>query len=508
MAFLKRNIFVIVCVLVCLAGGALGFMACSSYETIEKSMAKAVEIGNALNGAGKVPVHTEPVAPIDLTVQQINVETVQSKVNLVRDKAMEVNQVGLDYMYPDAFPDPTGKPGLNIQFIRAYNEAREALPEILKAKGPPTQEDINAMQALIDAENKELGIETGSSVSAKPSAASPASERSSRPGSGLAEALRGARGSRPRPARTAEPQEGEQPAKPISEAERLRTDARRRAELARAQSIQCYIANDPSQSLTVVGAVLDPRAEPNPIAMWHAQMTIWVQREILAALADVNADAAEKLKQADPDAAVDVTTLPVKRLIKLTVGDYRTAGVEQEEETGRGSRRGGRGGRSAAPAAAPPGGGLGAALRNRSSMTPDRAEDKKEVSTGLSLDLAGQTWTGRTGGGDVDVVPVGLHLIIDQRYLPQVVDRICRKNFYVPTSVSYRRFEPSGQDGYVYGAAPLIEATLTFERCFFPKVYAEKMPLVVHARLGHPIMDEEEEEGRGSRGRGRRSRRR
>jgi hypothetical protein len=68
-----------------------------------------------------------------------------------------------------------------------------------------------------------------------------------------------------------------------------------------------------------------------------------------------------------------------------------------------------------------------------------------------------------------------------------VIDEICRKNFYVPTRVSYRRLERQElNDRFVYGPDPVIDVTVLFERYFFPEIYSDKMPNEVHARLGHP----------------------
>jgi len=83
-------------------------------------------------------------------------------------------------------------------------------------------------------------------------------------------------------------------------------------------------------------------------------------------------------------------------------------------------------------------------------------------------------------------------LVLDVRALQQVIDRISRANFYVTTRVSYRHLDRSELLGpYVYGPAPVVEATLLFERYFFPTIYADKMPLIVHELLGHSLKDQE-----------------
>lgn len=514
MAFLKRNVLMLLCLVVSLGSIGVAYMGCSQFQDVEQSMEQAADFAQRAQNAGRVEGKNRPVVPADIEVQEQNKEVVGAAVERVTQRAININKAGLEeYLVPEAFPDPTKIMGVNLQFIQRYKEALQALPAILQAKGPPTQEDIDAAQRDIDAEREALGLapEGGAAAGTKterPARARPrgpaiAPERRSR--GRFAEALRSRGGldrlRAPTPARRtradAETDKGAE-----GEEASPRFDARRRAEIERAQSIRCYIGPDPFQTFTAVASAMDPTVrEPDPYSMWIAQMTLWVQREILRALAGVNdAVATQVLK--DPKA--NVTQLPVKRLLKLSVGDYRKAAIE--ETPGKGAARGR--GRAKAPAPRPRGRGLQGLGALGSPRTADKRDSPEAVDQpALTADLNAPSWTGRQSGPDLDVVPISIQLILDQRYLEKVVDAITRANFYVPTLVKYRAPNRGElRTEYIYGDAPLVEVTMTFERYFFPQVYAEKMPKAVHMALGHPIPGEEDERarGRGRRGRARR----
>ena len=85
MAFLKRNLFVLICLVVGLGSLGLCYLGCSTYEGINKSLDQAKTIGQGLKGGGKVPGRKQPVAPPDLKAQEVNIKTVQGAVKEVRD---------------------------------------------------------------------------------------------------------------------------------------------------------------------------------------------------------------------------------------------------------------------------------------------------------------------------------------------------------------------------------------------------------------------------------------
>jgi hypothetical protein len=513
MEFIKRNIFLLACILAVLASAGVGFLGCGRVESVRNSMGQATELGNQVSAAGTIPNHKQPVALPDLVVQEENIKKVQGKLKETQDRILDMNRgaAKLDYILDEAFPDPKDRPNIHYEFVKRYREAVNGLARILAAKGPPTAADEERAKAAIEEENEQLGLTTEKRTPAAPTPATPAAtpaprrpERDRGGNTGLAAALAAASKveNRPAPAlrgaerRPAADTGDHASTRPVDSRELLRTDPRRRAEIARAQEIRTYIASDnPADTFTVVQPALDVNSAPTASEMWHAQMTLWIQREICQALAQVNDAAAADLKKANRP--VNVTTLPVKELMKLLVGEYRA----KELPTGEGAAgRGGGGGQPPPRAGREPSerkkdsGGFGAALGGLAgtARTPARtaaaAPAAQETTTSLQAEVGASTWTGRISGGDLDVVPVGIRLIIDLRALPQVIDQICRKNFYVPTRVNYRRLERSELKGaFVYGADPVVEVTLLFERYFLPRIYDEKMPSEVKVRLGHPL---------------------
>jgi len=515
MEFLKHHAFMLVCLLAVLASAGLGFVGCGRMETIRTSMSQAADLGSQLNNAGTVPGRKEVVAYPDLAVQDDNIKKVQGQREKVRNEILNINRGAdkLEYILEDAFSDRKDGSSLSAaihyEFVKRYRDAVKQLPELLKAKGPPTAEDEARAKDSIDAENEQMGLPTEGkrSGAAPPATPTPAPtpartarDRDRESGGALARVLKDRTDGRSpaprlsdgRPSPSAAPAESGAAAPPLSPQELARTDPKLRAAIARAQETWCYVnSDDAANTFTVIAPALDVKNPPTPTEMWQAQLTLWIQREICQALARVNEQAAGALKAAGRE--VNVTTLPVKRLEQMLVGTYRfREGVGGDQPPG----RGGPGGGQPPPRAEPRGGGgltgLGASL-NRPTPPPGpaAAETPKEGTSSLLAELNAASWTGRQGGPDLDVVPVGMRLILDLRGLPQVLDEICRRNFYVPLRVSYRRLERSELNGsFLYGPDPVVAVTLTFERYFFPEIYVERMPEEVRMRLGHKLPEE------------------
>ncbi len=504
MEFIKRNWFVLGCFGVVLVSVGLGLMACNRFTTIDESMKQAVEFGQRLGNAGKAEGRKDTLAEPDLDMQAQNIKTVQDELKKVSEGILDRNRGPggkLEYLLDEAFPDPKNNRTVYYTFANKYRDAIKNLPERMQAKGLPTAEDEARVKEAIDEENRERGI--SESTPRKPAAGTAVPAAGNRGGLPI-EALRQAserRNTATPPRSPAEPNQAIAGEDTITPEERVRTDPKQRAQIERAMSIRCYVGNSPSETFTIIPEALDVKTIPTPADLWRAQMTLWVQREICDAINGVNEDAEKALKKADPNAQVNVTTLPIKRLVKLVVPDYC-----YPQGLGGGAPGGPGGARPAErPERADRGGGLGAfggglAVPAGSSRTPPRTgEPAKETETpAFQMDLSTSTWTGRQPSPELDIVRLGIVLDMDLRALEQLIDRICRANFYVPTSVNYRIIDRSRLDGpYVYGPVPVVQVQVTFERYFFPKIYTDKMPVMVHERLGHPLQDQPGAAGRG-----------
>ncbi len=519
MDFVKRNLFILISLGIGLASVGLGMMACNRFEATQTSMAQAADFGRQLDSAKMARGRPKPFAPVDIHVQQQNLETVEKAVNGVHRKAKVINETGLEPLVADFFPDQMDRPNKVLEFVIAYRKAKDALPGLLRAGGLPTQADIDAVKAALGGEDPKTTPERSPRPSARQRPGPSARRKPSGSLSGLQlSALRGAAG-RERTRRKAGDDKDPDAEKPAGE------DPQRVAQIKRAQSIHCYVGDTVEETFTVIPGACDVPEKANPLVMWQAQLTLWIQQEVCLALADVNNAAVKKIKASQENAPIDVTTLPVKRIIRLSVGNYRSKGpARQAAETEKGGRSGktkkSKGRRrdkttpEGAKGGALSGGNLGKLMgagRNTARTTKREESGASGETIALGLSLTGPVWTGREGDQHLDVVPVGMKLIVDERYLLQVIDRICRMNFYVFTQVSYRRLEREDLEGpYVYGPSPLIEVSMTFDRYFYTNVEAYKglMPPSVHEALGHAMLLEGQEEGQAGGKASRRSRRR
>jgi hypothetical protein len=209
-----------------------------------------------------------------------------------------------------------------------------------------------------------------------------------------------------------------------------------RARVAKAKSILCYY--DPGSFH--VSPIAYEQASPAPEEMWYAQVGLWVQEDVVKAIAELNKEAADQVRDADPC----VEHVPVKRLVLM-----RVLGYERGDELG--------------------------FLQFGAAGTAQIANE-----------LYGASLTGRQCNEQFDVVRFMVSVVIDQREVLQLIDRISRVNFYQCLSVSYEAVdrEQETSEGYFYGTAPVVEATLGFEGYMSREVYGELMPAEVRRELG------------------------
>lgn len=163
---------------------------------------------------------------------------------------------------------------------------------------------------------------------------------------------------------------------------------------------------------------------PGAEAIWHAQMSLWIQQDMVTALARCNEARAAELIAAKRDEDVWVAFMPVKHLQVLRIAP-----------------RLGKGGGS-----------------NETREWP-------------------LSFTGVTNNDKMFVVPLQLVVVLETAALNQVLDSICRVGFYTPTCVSYTSVDQSPlQDDYLYGDAPAVQATITLEGYYIRSVFEEWIP--------------------------------
>jgi hypothetical protein len=211
--------------------------------------------------------------------------------------------------------------------------------------------------------------------------------------------------------------------------EQLAQDNERvRASIKQARSGRCYA----NRETFMLPELLNKDEAPTADAMWYAQMMLWIEQDVVSALAAVNQAAAQTLAGETPW----VGNMPVKHFQRIMVGNYVPPHVEG------GVARGGSGGTSEGPP-------------NNSSAV----------------------FTKRGSGDGVDAVQFSLDLYLNPQFLPAVINEISKTGFYTPLLINYTAYSPTTElIGFVYGSQPVIRANLLFEGCFLRSKYEKWMP--------------------------------
>ncbi len=311
----------------------------------------------------------------------------------------------------NVFPAPK-TPSDAYGFRTDYRAAVDALiPEVLKGKSPPTQEDVRNMEEQMNRERREA-VRRGEAAPA-PQGPGGFDRVPGVPGG----ALTGTGG------------------RNIPPEELAKNNAEVRASLARARETLCYAV---PEALDIQQDLLNSKEVPSPELMWDAQMKLWIQQDVLGALGKLNEATAAKL---DPDKRW-VGYMPVKEVVGIRVGDYVLgAGAAA---VGAVENRWAEPASDTASITAPPG-------------------DASAVFTGRSSNNSNNLY---------DVIQFAVELVIDSRELPAVVDAICGVNFYTPLSISFTA--PQGVNnlvGRIYGSGPLMRVRIEFEGCFFRELF-------------------------------------
>jgi hypothetical protein len=212
-----------------------------------------------------------------------------------------------------------------------------------------------------------------------------------------------------------------------------------RAQVQKAKSILCYY----DEATFHVAPFVDETGAPPLERMWFAQVALWIQQDVVNALAELNRKAADQVTKTDPC----VQHVPVKRLVALRVLGYELPGT-----------------RLVFPQAA------------------SRATDP------LPAGVGGPSFTGRKCDDEYDVVRFVVSVVVDQRDVLKVIDSISRVNFYQCVGAHYEAVDDqvAQAQGYFYGTDPVVKAALEFEGYLAREVYGELMPPAVQKLLSGP----------------------
>jgi len=213
-----------------------------------------------------------------------------------------------------------------------------------------------------------------------------------------------------------------------------------RARVNKARSSRMYY--DPDRSFHAVLSRLETTA-PTPEDMWFAQVSLWIQQDVVKGIAEVNDEAASKI-----NGEASVAVMPVKRLVGIRVLGYELPGK-----------------RVLFPSV------VDLAAIGEQSATPSF--------TGLV--------TTPDPSNPFDVLRFEVGLVVDQRDVLRVVDSICRRNYFKIVGINYdqvNRDRDEAAEGYLYGSDPVVFVRLSFEGYMARDVFDELKPEKVRVLLG------------------------
>lgn len=254
-------------------------------------------------------------------------------------------------------------------------------------------------------------------------------------------------------------------------AEGRRQQAAERAAMRKAKSILCYATRESFQQSPISmpgGPMYDVNTPPTLEQAWYAQLELWIQRDIVEAIATINERRAAELTAENKEPWVG--DLPIKEIVSIQMSYYvqdPAAGAPQTTET-------------SAPGGPPPmGGPIGGPTTPGTGWSPGArsTSDSKALSRAEPLAANIPVFTGRFTNDLHEVLRFSVRLVVDARDIPAIVAGLCEKRFHVPLRVSYEAFTPDpSMTGKIYGEAPLAVLTIDFESMLFSEFYLPIMP--------------------------------
>ncbi|MHC4442715.1 MAG: hypothetical protein ACYTF1_03580 [Planctomycetota bacterium] len=335
-----------------------------------------------------------------------------------------------NYVFPKLDP---GKQNAPFKFKADYKEEQRKLIATLKAGERPTDEEIDQEERRLEAKKATEEAAEGRN-----------DRKNTRSEHGAITRTKKATSDTKKPSE-------------MTIEEIVEEDAEARLSLENARQYYCYASADTSlqefQNITHGGD------KPTPEEMWYAQLALWIQQDVIQALASLNQSIAEKLPENDRW----VGNLPVKHLLGFWVGGYVTS------PTG----SGGRAGRTARSSHV-----SRTIVRSSDGMGFRQSSNAGgQLPNGAPPGNASDVFTNNSCKSSVDVVQFALNLVIEAKMLPSIINTICEAGFYTPLMVTYEA-APQGKlpIGYIYGSAPILAVRLEFEGCFLRNNYEEWMP--------------------------------
>jgi hypothetical protein len=221
-----------------------------------------------------------------------------------------------------------------------------------------------------------------------------------------------------------------------------------RAALRKAQSIYCYASRNQEgtgRDCFSEKKIFPPNYPAKPADMWDAQVSLWIQEDVVESLARLNDETAEALRAAGKRPWVG--NLPVKEVIEVSVSKYIMSHLEQ---------------------------------------------------AGVSLTGSDGVFTKTESNELYEVVHFTVILVVDARDIPAVIEAISKDKFHTLLNLRWE-YNPSSlvslrMDGKIYGPEPAVRLVMDFETVFFGDIYRRIMPDINLGEIGRSRPEDEEEE--------------
>jgi hypothetical protein len=438
MAFIKAHLILLITGVATLAFIVIAVLGMMS-DSVVKKMQERAGVESQLKTLKTAPRNEECI------------EAERNRVARLQDEYQEVVKVAEEInarppLMEGVFPEPE-RAAVAYDFRDTYRQTMAKLPRGMLAGGDlPTPAEIEDAKDEIAELQERLKAERGDFGQQLPAVGSGAPVTETRPApapvpapAGVKPTAGGVRGGvitsggGPTGGQAVSASDAGDPSK----------DPTARARIAKAHNIRCYVGTDPVSpnyafSLSPLWGSL---GEPRPYEMWYAQVALWVEEDVVAAVAELNEEAARQL----PPEEAYVENMPVKRLQNVNVAGYYTDG-----------------GLVPFPSATRTGG-LGAPA------------------------YSGESFTARTCNKEFDVVRFTVVAVVDQRAVTQLINAITKQNCYQLVHAKYDALGPASADyheGYFYGTAPAVRLILDFEGYMARSVYSKWFPSEVRTVLG------------------------
>jgi len=412
MAFLKAQWRFLVIGAVALASLGGGAWAYTSGSAVEERMKQVEQLLGKIRTLQRDPVNDQVIQ-----AEKVERERMKAEFEKSMSAALAMQQESAFYAERDREGRlvrqprqllvegvlPESRSSVRIQFKEAYKREFERLRQRLNGRSGPTYEEIQRHRAQIEALRSRPADEDQIIDEWEPLPTAPRE-----------------------PGRATTPQQE----KSLSDLLREHAPARAADEVAR--SIYMYVDDN------AIGMhdLANKETAPSEVEVWQAQMSLWIQQDLVAALALCNEDRVEQLKKQKVAPPYWVGLMPVKHLLRFCIDDALGMG--------------GGSGRCSFP----------------------------------------QSFTGVKNDDKLFMVPIQLHLVVEEAALAQVLDRITRIGFYTPIRVDYVAVEPEllflRDNLFIYGDAPAVRVTIDLEGYYFRQVFDQWIPKSLKSVMSRP----------------------